>query len=245
MGGFEQYHPPSDSQWAEAYRTGLIALDTNALLDLYKFSPTAREQYLDVLTQVKDQLFVPHQVALEFHRNRIGTVKKHLAELDKNHEEVRRLAKQLEDSINRIGKRNLQTDQLRAAQSSIQSIESLSKSVIDSYAPIPRDMGHGIDEVLARLIELLDGHVGNQPTPETLAADQEEGRRRFAEKIAPGFADTDKDHGINGDYLLWAEIKRACAANPRPVLLVTNDVTKGDWIFESGGIAVGAHVNLI
>lgn len=242
---FGSYHPPADDVWAAAYQAGLVVLDTNALLDLYRFSPQARQEYLDVLREVRERIFVPHQVALEFHRNRLSAVKQHRSDLDKTHADVTKLAGQLEEAINKLAKRNLSAEQLELARNSIATVRDLAASVIDDYRPTPQSMGSGNDPVIVELIELLDGRVALPPDPEVLAKDQAEGSRRFKERIPPGFADSEKEHGVNGDYLLWAEMKRLSATIPASVLLVTNDVTKGDWVFESGGVTIGAHQDLV
>ena len=71
---FVAYYPATDEAKSLAYSEGLIVLDTNALLDLYRLSASARHEFLAVLEKVKDRLFVPYQVALEFHTRRIDAL---------------------------------------------------------------------------------------------------------------------------------------------------------------------------
>jgi hypothetical protein len=52
------------------FRNGLIVLDANVLLDLYRITPDARGQVIDTLSGIADRLWVPHQAAVEFSRNR-------------------------------------------------------------------------------------------------------------------------------------------------------------------------------
>jgi hypothetical protein len=56
------------------FRQGLIVLDANVLLDLYRITPKARRHVLNAFNRVADRLWVPHQAALEFSRNRKQTV---------------------------------------------------------------------------------------------------------------------------------------------------------------------------
>lgn len=50
---------------------GLVVLDTNVLLDLYEVGSQARNEVLGTLQSIKNRLWIPNQVALEFsHRRR-------------------------------------------------------------------------------------------------------------------------------------------------------------------------------
>lgn len=52
----------------------LFVFDTNVLLDLYSFSPKNRNTFFQTLDLIKDQLWIPHHVGLEYQRNRIKVV---------------------------------------------------------------------------------------------------------------------------------------------------------------------------
>ena len=73
--GFVEYRTPSDEDYQVALREGLLVVDTNVLLNLYRYHPAAREDLIRILAAVGDRLFVPSQVALEFWRNREGTIR--------------------------------------------------------------------------------------------------------------------------------------------------------------------------
>src|SRR3954451_24282269 len=66
---------PADPQTLERYwGEATLAVDTSVLLDLYRFSHEARSGLLEALRSFGDRLWVPHQVAYEFHRNRLGVL---------------------------------------------------------------------------------------------------------------------------------------------------------------------------
>ena len=67
---FSEHYRPSEEWFASHWETGAIVLDANILLDLYRYSPTSRDEILDVLEQYKKQLWLPYQAAEEYHRNR-------------------------------------------------------------------------------------------------------------------------------------------------------------------------------
>ena len=72
---FRHLYMPDEQAVATAMQTGLITPDTNVLLNLYRFQNVARDQLFGALETLGDRLWIPHQVGLEFHRNRLGIMK--------------------------------------------------------------------------------------------------------------------------------------------------------------------------
>lgn len=68
------YYPPTVDQYEALWKEAIIVPDTNVLLDLYQLPPTAREEMLAVLTELKERLWIPYQVALEFRRQRLNVI---------------------------------------------------------------------------------------------------------------------------------------------------------------------------
>src|SRR5688572_10376163 len=71
---FFGYYPPSAEKYARLWREGLIVLDTNVLLNLYRLPTTARDELLTVLELLRDRIWIPHHVALEFQRRRLTVI---------------------------------------------------------------------------------------------------------------------------------------------------------------------------
>ena len=51
----------------------VIVLDTNILLNLYRYSEATRDEILSVMEKLKDRLWMPYQVGLEYFNNRVNT----------------------------------------------------------------------------------------------------------------------------------------------------------------------------
>lgn len=73
--GFLEYSTPSDIDYREVLRNGLVVVDTNVLLNLYRYHPTTRQDLLQILDALGPRLFIPHQVACEFWKNRESTIR--------------------------------------------------------------------------------------------------------------------------------------------------------------------------
>ncbi len=59
----------------ELWSNGLFVVDSNVLLNIYGYRPTTRARWMDTLIQLRDNLWIPHQVALEYHRKFAKKVK--------------------------------------------------------------------------------------------------------------------------------------------------------------------------
>lgn len=97
---FSHYYALTPEQLSELSKTAIIAFDASFLLDLYRYSTETVSQMFLVLTGLSDQIWVPHQAAYEFHKNRlevIGRLKsKHEAVLKRCKEDGDRLIKSIE-----------------------------------------------------------------------------------------------------------------------------------------------------
>ena len=97
---FSHYYALTPEQLSELSKTAIIAFDASFLLDLYRYSPETVSQMFLVLIGLSDQIWVPHQAAYEFHKNRlevIGRLKsKHEAVLKRCKEDGDRLIKSIE-----------------------------------------------------------------------------------------------------------------------------------------------------
>ena len=67
---FSGWFPSTSAEIEEALRYGIVAVDTNVLLDLYKYENSATVEWLSALEKLGSRLFIPRQVADEFWRNR-------------------------------------------------------------------------------------------------------------------------------------------------------------------------------
>lgn len=79
---FIGYYRPTKEEKDSAWKTGVFIFDTNALLNLYRYSETTRKDFLTALEKIKARLHLPYHVALEFHKNRHGVIEDSTAKYD-------------------------------------------------------------------------------------------------------------------------------------------------------------------
>lgn len=239
----------------------MIVLDTNVLLNLYRLPTTARDELIGVLDLLKDRLWIPHQVALEFQRRRltvIGSERKMIEGALTATSELMGDIKQKVDAL-QIDKRGLGIDPLplltqleRANDQLVEAIRTTHEAQLDISAA---------DPIRDRLDTLLENRVGEGPSSqEDLDSLVATGEDRFKEKVPPGFADADKDKNPNeatfifdqikyqrkfGDLILWKQlIQHVHSANIKTVILVTSD-RKDDWWWREQGKTIGPHPELV
>lgn len=237
-----------------AMHNSLVILDANVLLACYRIVPQARDDLLTILGNLGARLWVPHQAALEFVRNREAVIPdrnkrfKEVSDLLANN--VTKAANVLQAAVEGIQKYrqavaasrdwapenyDLGNDQLRAR---IRAITSAGRQELDllkaegQSGPITLDEDQ--DSVLVRVNTVVKGRIGPRYDAATLRRLIEEADSfRFPNRIPPGYLDArDKPPArAAGDYILWRQVidrVKSQSKRDKYVVLVTTDV-KQDW----------------
>ncbi|WP_445442329.1 PIN-like domain-containing protein [Clavibacter sp. km1a] len=243
--GFDHYYRPVKDRIEAAFEDGLIVVDTNVLLHVLRYSPLAREELLAVLGEIKNQLFIPYQIALEFNRNRVDVVDQRRTELEQTEAEIDKLRSATRALINAFANRRTlhpsDIEGLEAARSNLFDVlDSAQTEADNSYDLNPDKMVGYKDELTARLELIIGDQVGARPSDQLLLADAAEAERRHEAQLAPGFKDKS-----DGDYLWWAEVLRAPELQNRAVVVVSDDAAKGDWLFKQRKLNAGPHSILV
>ncbi|MFJ9476937.1 PIN domain-containing protein [Streptomyces mirabilis] len=245
---FEGFWRRPTKDHKNALRTYRIAIDTNVLLELYRFTPDARNEFIDVLSQLRDRIWVPHHVAYEYYNRRSEAIKEHLAlyetvptrleeQKKKALQEIQTFAKRC--SLSADAKKEL-TDPIEKAFASVSARISKHRSAFD----LTLERVVNSDPVLKALGEIFDGRTGSPFNKEREQELIQEFQRRAAEEIPPGYRDIGKRDNAHGDFFVWEQMIAECAPESESLLFVTNDA-KEDWVRREAGLIVGARPELI
>ncbi|TIH28598.1 hypothetical protein D4765_18385 [Subtercola vilae] len=71
---FREYFPPTPSEIKKFWKSATVVVDTNVLLSLYRTSDATSKTLGEVLASLSDRLWMPHQVGLEYSRNRLSVI---------------------------------------------------------------------------------------------------------------------------------------------------------------------------
>jgi hypothetical protein len=208
--------------WAEAD----FCLDTNVLLDVYRYSDVNRASFLKLLGALKGRLFVPNRVAVEFARNRIGVVRGHFGP-------QRIIKSKLDDAAKDIRARHAKhrhLDELLAL------IESAKKLVDDKYGEAEKKhMSLIADDTILRELQSVVGEDVGEPYPE---ADAQKEYKRRKEGMIPPFCKMDDDkeeERRTGDVVIWLELLKQYEGKKKPLIFVTDDMKENWWQDSVGG----------
>ncbi|MCI3276483.1 PIN-like domain-containing protein [Streptomyces cylindrosporus] len=242
-----------DAEREPFFTKGLVVLDTNLLLNLYEYTPSAREQVLAALELIAPRLWLPYQVGLEFIRGRHRVIANRVKTLTDapdaiNHKlnEARRAVVAARDAVKNLLLKYAQDDEAGAELDKHINQQSFDDALADWRSMLlnhikklkaQQDLKPGSvasdDKILPRIAALFGDRIGVQPPPEVLRRRVEEASAyRFPNEIPPGFRDAGKETPLRsaGDFLLWEEIveKAAGTEGHERVLLVSADA-KEDW----------------
>jgi uncharacterized protein YlxW (UPF0749 family) len=242
---FGSYYAPSADAIESALRTGLVSLDTNVLLSLYRLQPQARDELVRVLRSLGDRLWVPHQVALEFHQNRLNVIAEQERFFDKAKADLKAAiddyTKKFRAFANRISLADTTVqkliDEVSAAHAAIRAEVASAEQANEIHLH-----NHNTDDILALLEALLTDRIGDPMSADELGEARKEAKRRIEAKIPPGFMDREKSDPT-GDYVLWKQLINEASKRQIPVVLITDD-RKEDWFRRQHGLTLGPRIEL-
>jgi len=99
---FPGYYRPAEEEFYALWNTCLFVLDANVLLNLYRYSQETSDELIGILKQVSDRLWVPHQAALEYQRQRLQVIAQQLEAYDEMQELLGKTKNQLEDKLHSL-----------------------------------------------------------------------------------------------------------------------------------------------
>jgi hypothetical protein len=250
--GFAARFPQTTADVDEALTTGLLSLDANVLLNFYRYSPNARDSMVAVLRAAGDRVWVSHQAAREFWRNRCSAI-----------DGSNQATDQLRDAIDKHGAAasgavSVWVKQTAVSRETEQQVHAAlaegyrrARAVIDTEVEEAATVSYDAetDSVLKVLLGLLTAHVGPPLPPEEHTAALIEGTRRAKEQIPPGFRDAEKAEsggpdGPSGDYLVWQQSIAEARRRDLPLVVVTAD-EKDDWWWRHRSSFLGPRSELV
>ena len=237
---FPGYYRPTEDEFRTLWQDGTFTFDTNILLHVYRFTDETRERLFTILDKLQDRIWVSHQAAHEFQRNRLDVI----SQQTKLYNDVRKILSELDSAI----KKHRIHPYLQEAEAIIRpAVTQLNKGMETIEARHPDLIQE--DGYRDRLTELLKARVGQPYAEDKLKSVLQQAKARMEARICPGYMDYNqkKDRPETeryGDALLWFQIMDYAATTKKPIILVTDD-KKEDWWLEHKGKTIGPQPSLI
>lgn len=217
----------------------IIILDTNVLLNIYRYSPEFSDFALECLRAVKEYITLPATVRLEYGKHCRG-------QFARMQERVKNAGKETSEQIQRAREKVLSTcDNLERLQfPEIKELRDGLSEKMDELQKILDDffqdrsslelISHSWNNVdyLMKLVEEWEtsGKIMVSPSQEDIYIWCDEGKDRYKKEVPPGFKDAKDKDGVRkySDLILWKEVMRFAIKEKKNIIFVTDDV-KPDW----------------
>lgn len=205
-----------------------IVFDTNVLLAAYQWRNATKEQIEKIINKFynENKLKYSMQVIKEFSKNRVFLIRERINDVANgmdmltNVTPLEKLIPILNGKEIYMKTQEIQKDYIRY----INLYRDQLKIIKDELKKLVSD-----DSFFNLIYNTAQGNIIKNYTNDELEELKIEGRRRFENKIPPGFKDKNKTNGNEyGDYILWKELM-SLKSN---VIFVSND-EKADWCLKS------------
>lgn len=203
----------------EREQNNLIVFDSNFLLDILRLPTEIAEKYLEAIEKVKEHIFVPYLVGVEFHFNKkkVKIETQEYLNLYRDrvtsvvNEKVKDLHEQMlsslmdEENVNFLKNRNQKDSALNEIQKSVDSynklllsekdklIERLHNDIFERYTT-------DLNVLSNKIAELVGQSVGSKLEQRLIDEIQKKGENRYANDIPPGFNDREEKEGKTRRY---------------------------------------------
>ncbi|MCD7034350.1 PIN-like domain-containing protein [Metabacillus sp. GX 13764] len=250
----------SKEEYKELWASALFVVDTNVLLNFYKYtSKESTKSLMDILKFLKNagRLWIPHQVALEYFFN-------YETNMFKQHEGYNLLGselKKLKDSAEKT-LRSVQSEHPYIVTDKFQFfIENMEQSNAQLQEKLDKELAELSDSnsIQDELLILLNGVVGEPYSQERIDVIEKDGKNRYKLSVPPGFKDiVDKKkesfrtygdfryQQLYGDLIVWHQMldKAKLEDKLTPIIFITEE-KKEDWWEKDGSKVKRPHPQLI
>ncbi len=240
---FRSFKKTTDSELETLWENAIFVFDTNVLHSVYRYKASTCEDVLMLMEQLQKRVWIPHHVALEFHRNRLSVI----SSQHKKFDDTRKAIKKALDDL----KKDLANLQLEKRHSHIDPnplIDGINELMVKYLDELEEQENLCIkveseDLLLSRIESIFDKRVGEKPTPDAIKNIMDNGRERYKAFIPPGYKDAVKEkdidnkfthHGISyerqfGDLIVWKQIIEYVISQEIENIIFVTDDNKEDW----------------
>ena len=237
---FPAHFRPTADELSALWKDSIFAVDANVLLNLYRYSTETRKELETALSSVQEKLFVPHQAAREFLKNRLTVTAAQADEYTKAVKTITDLASTLQNKKKHPFVPEAELPAFKA------QVEKLVKLLDQQREALLTRMTK--DEILDFIQKISDQRTGAPFSEELLVELAADGEKRYAAETPPGYKDGKKDASGDpyrkfGDLIVWKQLIAKAKAEKRALIFVTDD-KKEDWWIEQSGRTIGPRTEL-
>ena len=235
---FGGYFTPSSEEFKRLWDESVFGFDANVLLRLYKSTIETRQVFFETLKRLGERVFLPHQAAAEYLRNRLNVISARSDRYAAVADEADKLVTFVESTLQEHALLNGK-GMVAAAKAAADKI----RESVETGVKNEPDFLHS-DDLLMEIAELFKSGTGKPYEQQRLKEIFAAGAQRYSQRIPPGYKDDKKgDPDKYGDLLIWWQLIDEAKAKGKSIIFVTGD-TKEDWWLQHNGETFGPRPEL-
>ncbi|WP_435924985.1 PIN-like domain-containing protein [Paenibacillus sp. DYY-L-2] len=246
---FSGFYTPTEEEFKQLWNECTFVFDANALLNLYRYSKESRDLLFLVMELIKDRMWIPHQIALEYHKHMLDEIHNQKIAYSNISNQVKSAVTTIEAYLKDLRHSNIM-------------IEKISGILNDAYDKIEQELDSqkssqpDLDRIRDKIDLIFDNKIGQEYTQEKLDEIYKQGAYRYENDIPPGHKDKGKgtnstvNNGLKyidkyGDLIFWLQIlDKSKEKSVKSVILITDD-KKEDWVYIIKGERKGPQPELV
>ena len=242
---FAWYFSPSHDELDHIWKCGVLTVDANVLLDLYRYHKETRDSLLRSLSKFQGGRWLSYQSCQEFFQNRTRVIASSNQAFKKAKQQIDKLDSTLRSACDQLKSNSIIPHIIAESleKAVLQSMVTARQKIDDAEQEYPQYFKD--DPILDELCYLFNGCVGEPFTEEELYALTGVAEDRRQKRIPPGYMDEDKDEDRRyGDFFMWRQIIDHARAERLPIVFVTSE-RKEDWWEQISGRTIGPRRELM
>ncbi len=249
---FPGHFEPTSAEVADLWREGIFVIDANVLLKLYALPEQTRKETLEALKKLGARIWIPYQVAVEYHRNRVRAVGQARERALDAVAPLEAALSQFESAVKAV---QLEKRGLSSAVEKMALLMAHGAEIIkEANAALASQVDvRGADAIRDSLVSLIGDRVGPPPNQQQLDEWYKQAKDRYESQMGPGHEDGNKKNAefmhagvkynrMYGDYVLWIQtIEKFKDDDAVKRLVIITEDKKIDWWSKHNERISGPH----
>ncbi|WPP49654.1 PIN-like domain-containing protein [Catalinimonas niigatensis] len=224
---FKEYYRLSQNELKNLWETGIIVLDTNILLNFYRYSDSTISEFLNVLEKLRERLWLPYQIGREFHEERLDVIQQQIKVYSDSISKIDDIKKDFSNK----NRNPFLSDELYAQFSNV--LNKVNAELILKKEKYESRLSN--DDVLVQISTIFNDRNGQEYIESKIKEIYSTGEKRYKDKIPPGYKDNNKPQNKKfGDLIIWFQLIDKVEEIKKPILYVTDDSKEDWWLIKSG-----------
>ncbi|MBO1250471.1 DUF4935 domain-containing protein [Comamonas denitrificans] len=242
---FSWYSPLTQNEVDEAWDAGILTVDANVLLDLYRYHEGTRDSLISSIEKLKCAKWLSAQTAEEFFRNRKKSILSSRKTFKEAQDEIDKLKAKATEVTQALKSNRLVPSSIteKLSKDSDELLLEAAKAIEEEIKKHPDFLDD--DPILEKLYGIFANSIGDDFSEADKKTHTKTAEERKNKKIPPGYMDKDKDGDRSyGDYFFWRQVLDHAKAQAKPVIIVTSE-KKEDWWEIISGQTIGPRYELL